>query len=234
MRSVHSDNADGSTKTFNVWVHGPEFSKQNVVLNPDCVPGVTPGALFEVYHPDAANDRMKRLVVRVDAIDTDIIRDKPMLQVRFAILAEGLAAENRVHTLFDRFRFQHTLLRSLASHEEVRSWFARYATSLIAFTADSSAITMAVLLYPPVSLCCVLQVDVKSVTADYIELTFRDQYIGRSDMWRLSRYLSGSCVFIEQKIKFAECIRAQAKKIYIKGDLVMSTQFVCTCVCQAT
>ena len=32
-------------------------------------------------------------------------------------------------------------------------------------------------------------VDPKSVGLDLLELTFRDQYLGRSDMWRLRRGL---------------------------------------------
>lgn len=56
------------------------------------------------------------------------------------------------------------------------------------------------------------------VAADYIEFTFKDQYIGRSDMWRLSRSLIGTCVYTRQKINFADCIRAQVKKIFVKGE----------------
>jgi hypothetical protein len=59
---------------------------------------------------------------------------------------------------------------------------------------------------------------VELVAADYIEFTFKDQYIGRSDMWRLSRSLIGTCVYTKQKINFADCIRAQVKKIFVKGE----------------
>ncbi|CAG8501790.1 8084_t:CDS:2 [Funneliformis mosseae] len=64
----------------------------------------------------------------------------------------------------------------------------------------------------------VREVDEESVTADYVEFSFRDQYIGRSDMWRLSRSLYRTCVYIGKRIEFAGCIRAQVKKIYVKGE----------------
>ncbi|CAG8443688.1 7242_t:CDS:2 [Scutellospora calospora] len=63
-------------------------------------------------------------------------------------------------------------------------------------------------------------VDVESVSAEYIEFSFRDQYIGRSDMWRLARSLTGTCVYLGKRIEFAGCIRAQVKKIYVKGRQV--------------
>ncbi|RIA87584.1 hypothetical protein C1645_827583 [Glomus cerebriforme] len=66
----------------------------------------------------------------------------------------------------------------------------------------------------------VREVDAELVAADYIEFTFKDQYIGRSDMWRLSRNLIDTCVYTKQKIIFAGCIRAQVKKIFVKGEQV--------------
>ncbi|GBB87252.1 hypothetical protein RclHR1_01370011 [Rhizophagus clarus] len=62
------------------------------------------------------------------------------------------------------------------------------------------------------------EVDAELVAADYIEFTFKDQYVGRSDMWRLSRSLIDTCVYTKQKINFADCIRAQVKKIFVKGE----------------
>ncbi|RIB15209.1 hypothetical protein C2G38_2247793 [Gigaspora rosea] len=62
----------------------------------------------------------------------------------------------------------------------------------------------------------VREVDAESVSAEYVEFSFRDQYIGRGDMWRLARSLMGTCVYLGKRIEFAGCIRAQVKKIYVK------------------
>ncbi|XP_053062714.1 GATOR complex protein DEPDC5 isoform X9 [Acinonyx jubatus] len=46
-------------------------------------------------------------------------------------------------------------------------------------------------------------VDPKDVTLDLVELTFKDQYIGRGDMWRLKKSLVSTCAYITQKVEFA-------------------------------
>uniref|UniRef100_A0A8D2N225 GATOR complex protein DEPDC5 n=1 Tax=Zonotrichia albicollis TaxID=44394 RepID=A0A8D2N225_ZONAL len=46
-------------------------------------------------------------------------------------------------------------------------------------------------------------VDPKEVTLDLVELTFKDQYIGRGDMWRLKKSLVSTCAYVTQKVEFA-------------------------------
>ncbi|XP_072570483.1 GATOR1 complex protein DEPDC5 isoform X2 [Paramormyrops kingsleyae] len=62
-------------------------------------------------------------------------------------------------------------------------------------------------------------VDPKDVTLDLVELTFKDQYIGRGDMWRLKKSLVGTCAYVTQKVEFAG-IRAQASELWVKGEKV--------------
>ncbi|CAJ0842767.1 11355_t:CDS:10, partial [Entrophospora sp. SA101] len=66
----------------------------------------------------------------------------------------------------------------------------------------------------------VREVDPELVEAEYVEFTFRDQYIGRSDMWRLRLSLNDTCVYVGKRIEFAGCIRAQIKRIFVKGEQV--------------
>jgi hypothetical protein len=49
----------------------------------------------------------------------------------------------------------------------------------------------------------------------HVELYFRDQYIGRSDMWRLSTLLEDSCVYVGQRVTLANCVRATVGRIFI-------------------
>ncbi|XP_052592226.1 GATOR complex protein DEPDC5 isoform X13 [Peromyscus californicus insignis] len=60
----------------------------------------------------------------------------------------------------------------------------------------------------------------KDVTLDLVELTFKDQYIGRGDMWRLKKSLVSTCAYITQKVEFAG-IRAQAGELWVKNEKVM-------------
>ncbi|XP_070618561.1 GATOR1 complex protein DEPDC5 isoform X1 [Erythrolamprus reginae] len=62
-------------------------------------------------------------------------------------------------------------------------------------------------------------VDPKDVTLDLVELTFKDQYIGRGDMWRLKKSLVATCAYITQKVEYAG-IRAQAGELWVKSEKV--------------
>ena len=53
-------------------------------------------------------------------------------------------------------------------------------------------------------------VDPVSAALDSVELTFKDQYLGRSDMWRLKNCLIGSCVYVGKKLEFCnKSVRCQ-------------------------
>ncbi|KAF9198182.1 vacuolar membrane-associated protein iml1 [Haplosporangium sp. Z 27] len=71
----------------------------------------------------------------------------------------------------------------------------------------------------------VQRADPNHYAAKYVELTFRDQYIGRSDMWRLRTSLVGSCVYETKKILYLGCIRAQVKEIYV-GNLSVPSGYI--------
>lgn len=62
--------------------------------------------------------------------------------------------------------------------------------------------------------------------ASHIELSFRDQYIARSDMWRMAiASLSNTCVYLGKKIHFVGSIKATVKAIYVRGEKVHSGYF---------
>ncbi|CAD6888971.1 unnamed protein product [Tilletia laevis] len=52
-------------------------------------------------------------------------------------------------------------------------------------------------------------------TLDHIELTFRDQYVGRAEMWRLAMSLEDRCLYVGQKINFAGIVRATVTRLWI-------------------
>ncbi|CAO1613053.1 unnamed protein product [Parajaminaea phylloscopi] len=49
----------------------------------------------------------------------------------------------------------------------------------------------------------------------HVELYFRDQYIGRADMWRLATLLEDTCVYVGQKIALAGCVRATIGRLFV-------------------
>ncbi|XP_029721962.2 GATOR complex protein Iml1 isoform X2 [Aedes albopictus] len=65
------------------------------------------------------------------------------------------------------------------------------------------------------------KVDPAEVALDSVEITFKDQYMGRSEMWRLKTYLTNTCVYLNKKIEYCEsCIRCQVYEMWSQGDRV--------------
>jgi hypothetical protein len=64
------------------------------------------------------------------------------------------------------------------------------------------------------------------VTASHVELSFKDEYLARSDMWRLTMAeLSNKTVYKGQKIVFIGTIKAQVTSVYVAGKKVRSAFF---------
>ncbi|GAN09146.1 conserved hypothetical protein [Mucor ambiguus] len=70
-----------------------------------------------------------------------------------------------------------------------------------------------------VELC---QIDPMQVALDHVELAFKEQYLGRSDMWRLQQNLKGTCVYHEKKILFAGSIKATVKRLFAHDEQMTS------------
>ncbi|BDD55773.1 vacuolar membrane-associated protein iml1 [Monascus purpureus] len=69
-------------------------------------------------------------------------------------------------------------------------------------------------------------VDRAQCAASHIEISFRDQFLVRSDMWRLvTSELVDKIVYKGQKILFMGSIRATVKNIFIRGKKVLSGYF---------
>ncbi|KAH8117101.1 hypothetical protein DFH11DRAFT_1840208 [Phellopilus nigrolimitatus] len=64
------------------------------------------------------------------------------------------------------------------------------------------------------------KVDSSKMRAEYIEIVFQDQYLGRSDMWRLGKQLRGQCVHVKQAINFVGSSTGRIQNIYINGKNV--------------
>ncbi|XP_060075901.1 GATOR complex protein Iml1-like isoform X2 [Ylistrum balloti] len=65
----------------------------------------------------------------------------------------------------------------------------------------------------------VSKVSPKDVALDLVELLFKDQYLSRSDMWRLRHGLVNTCAYLTKKIEDAQ-MRAQVNELWAKGDRV--------------
>jgi len=71
-----------------------------------------------------------------------------------------------------------------------------------------------------------IQADPATSSASHVELSFKDEYLARSDMWRLAvAELSNKTVFKGQKILFMGTIKSQISCVYVDGRKVQSAFF---------
>ncbi|KAL3269605.1 hypothetical protein HHI36_008669 [Cryptolaemus montrouzieri] len=83
---------------------------------------------------------------------------------------------------------------------------------------QSIANNFALKIYKTVSVKIVNPAD---VALDSIELTFKDQYMGRSEMWRLKNHLTNTCMYMNKKIEFCGgVIRCQVHEMWAQGERV--------------
>lgn len=59
--------------------------------------------------------------------------------------------------------------------------------------------------------------DIKRVTLDSVEMKFIDQYLSRSLMWRLKKFLVNSCVYSKQSVNFCN-MRSHVLEMWHEGD----------------
>ena len=67
----------------------------------------------------------------------------------------------------------------------------------------------------------VAKVEPEVVALDSVELLFKEQYLGRSEMWRLKQSLCDSVVFLSKKINFSkDAIRCSVNEMWGSGERV--------------
>ena len=63
----------------------------------------------------------------------------------------------------------------------------------------------------------------ESVTVDLVEITFKDQFISRGDMWRMKLSLCNECVYVNKGISFLSMrVRAATHREFIFPSLTFT------------
>ena len=65
----------------------------------------------------------------------------------------------------------------------------------------------------------VRKVEPDTVNVELVELVLKDLYLSRSEMWRLTRAITGSCVYVTKKLSHCG-VRAQVNEIWSRGEQV--------------
>ncbi|OAV98087.1 hypothetical protein PTTG_01200 [Puccinia triticina 1-1 BBBD Race 1] len=59
--------------------------------------------------------------------------------------------------------------------------------------------------------------------ADHVELSFRDQYLGRGEMWRMTMMMVDSCAWVGREVTLGTLkVKTKVGRIYVKGKRVLS------------
>ncbi|KAF9261252.1 hypothetical protein L218DRAFT_961730 [Marasmius fiardii PR-910] len=66
----------------------------------------------------------------------------------------------------------------------------------------------------------VSKVDQAEYHAEFVELSFQDQYLGRNDMWRLDKHLVNQCVYVGQEITFINSITTKIHGLHVSDKKV--------------
>ncbi|TPX59745.1 hypothetical protein SpCBS45565_g07662 [Spizellomyces sp. 'palustris'] len=190
--------------SYNLWVHDDRFSKQDLVINPDCFPGCRVGDLLEIFHPTTPNGT-SNTNSGVGKPSQSHSTPGPSAQPH-----QSVSPPTKPRTPHAPHRKAKTLVLQVTSIDreisgkqpQLQISIAQHVAALFELQARTDVI--------------VRKIDKDTVAADYVELNFRDQYVGRSDMWRLKTMLTNSCVYHGKKL-FSLGIRAQIKDIVSAG-----------------
>ncbi|KAJ3011603.1 vacuolar membrane-associated protein iml1, partial [Thoreauomyces humboldtii] len=212
-----SSTAASQRTSYNLWVHDDRFSRLDIIINPDCFPNVRPGDLLKITQPNTNNPPAKGDNITTSTADLSAAGNSPSQQRSKLSNATskpvprgtpapvphsttGASAGERARTLV----LQVTSLdREInAKQPQLQISIAQHIAALFELHPRKDVI--------------VRKIDKEPVAADYVELSFRDQYVGRSDMWRLRTVLTGTCVYEGKKV-LSLGIRAQIKDIVVAG-----------------
>ncbi len=207
-----------------VWVHDDSFSKDEVIVSPDIFGEVNlpPNALMEIVllkpssglrdsqddTSQASAGSLSHSAPKVSKVDPE----QPLRQEHRSILLKA-AGQNATFVADHRTRY------CFIAKPMPPDFRAKHPTLQVSITG-SIAKTFG---YRQGAQASISLADQRACSASHIELIFRDEYLSRSDMWRLVRSeLAGKTVYRGQKIQFLGTIKAMVKSIYVKGRRVSS------------
>ncbi|KAI8588635.1 hypothetical protein BDZ88DRAFT_498667 [Geranomyces variabilis] len=197
--------------SYNLWVHDDRFSPQDLVINPECFPACRTGDLLKITQPQnipslASCSSLAAIPTENPGSDggekqtTRVKQSFPQTSKLAPGASEPQAASERTRTL---------VLQVTSLDREINLKQPQLQISIAQHIA-------ALFELHPRKDVLVRKIEKETIAADYVELLFRDQYVGRSDMWRMRTLLTGACVYQGKKV-LSLGVRAQIKDIVVAG-----------------
>ncbi|KAL1962904.1 hypothetical protein VTN77DRAFT_9082 [Rasamsonia byssochlamydoides] len=194
-----------------LWVHDESFSREEVLFNSSAFSetGVKPGDVIEITlvrnGGDSAHPQLKS-EFGARAVNDGNVESNSSLSLggnaKFASRTQG------------RFLF---VVKPLP--QDIKQRHPKLEISVTSSVANIFGFKNR----SPVLLS---QVDRSQCSASHVDISFRDQYLVRADMWRLvTSELVDKTIYKGQKILFMGSIKATIKHIFIRGKKVLSGYF---------
>ncbi|KAI8979791.1 hypothetical protein BDF20DRAFT_913299 [Mycotypha africana] len=227
--SIHSSAPKGillSRKPIILWIHDPSSAySHDAVVNPDLFPAFREGQLLRIHCArtnQQAQTSQSSSNARLDQQDQKKHQDPPpqqsqpqqRYQLNDGLLGQRITYLDRQHE-GSSSHFDSVIVKGHAVDRENLAKQQQLQLSISKDIADRFNLRSRQEVY--VELINPLQ-----VALDYVELGFKEQYLGRSDMWRLQQNLKGTCVYLEKKILFAGSIKATVKRLFSQDSRVTS------------
>ncbi|TVY94159.1 Vacuolar membrane-associated protein [Lachnellula willkommii] len=202
-----------------LWVHEEAFSKDDVVLDLDLFPDVKPGELMHVVALKADSGvRDFQEVAQPSRKDGDSL-SATMQRQRSNSNSDSPSTASGNYARRDSDTGKRYLFIAQEMSKEVKAKQSRFEISVAKHIADLFGLKHR-------AQVLVSTTDTAVCSASHVELLFKDEYLSRSDMWRLAlSELSNKTAFKGQKILFMGTIKAQVASIYVDGRKMQSAFF---------
>ncbi|KAG9238483.1 vacuolar membrane-associated protein-like protein IML1 [Amylocarpus encephaloides] len=199
-----------------LWHHDDPFSRDEVVLNLDLFPEVRAGELMAagaLKSDSGVRDFQENIQpVKCDgeALSAAMQRDRSSSNPNSP---GGLNSTHTSHCLDMEKRY---LFIARDMSKEMKAKQPHLEISVTKHIADAFNLK-------PRSQVLITTTDPGNASASHVELSFKDEYLSRSDMWRMALgELANKTVYRGQKILFMGTIKARVTAIYIAGRKVQS------------
>ncbi|KAL2853453.1 hypothetical protein BJY01DRAFT_64643 [Aspergillus pseudoustus] len=199
-----------SRRQCSLWVHNDVFSKEEILFNQAAFTdmGVRDGDVIEILSARSLGDAVKPEHGSRSLHDDHVESSVP-----------GLKSRSHAMSKFKTPLQTRCLFVAKPLSSELKTRHPKLELSVTSSVANIFGFNNRSTVYISV-------VDRAQCSASHVDISFRDQFLVRSDMWRLvMSELAGKIIYKGQKITFMGHIKATVKNIFIRGKKVLSGFF---------
>ncbi|KAJ5489481.1 Vacuolar membrane-associated protein iml1 [Penicillium diatomitis] len=194
-----------------LWVHDEMFSREDLLLNPsafgDC--DVQVGDIVEILPVRGSGD----------PIHSSLKPDASVKIARDSLIDQSMSSKPDGSSKFKTPLQSRCLCVVKPMPAEIKARHPKLEISVTSSVANIFGLKNRTQVYLTI-------VDRKNCAASHVDIAFRDQYMVRSDMWRLvESELVDKIIYKGQKIMFMGSIKATVKNIFIREKKVLSGYF---------